>query len=45
MLKIIALVVVVLIAAVLIYAATQPDTFRVQRSANINAPPETFSRS
>lgn len=32
--------VVVLIAAVLILAATQPDTFRVQRSAVIKAPPE-----
>ena len=40
MLKIIAIVVVVLIAAVLIYAATRPDTFRVQRSASISAPPE-----
>jgi hypothetical protein len=40
MLKIIALVVVVLIAGVLIYAATKPDTFRVQRSATINASPE-----
>lgn len=40
MLKTIALVVVVLIVALLIYAATKPDTFRVQRSASINAPPE-----
>lgn len=40
MLKIIGIVVVVLIAAVLIYAATQPDTFRVERSATITAPPE-----
>jgi hypothetical protein len=40
MFKIIALVAVVLIAAVLIYAATKPDTFRVQRSASIKAPPE-----
>jgi hypothetical protein len=40
MLKIIALVLVVLIAAVLIYAATKPDTFRIQRSASINATPE-----
>jgi hypothetical protein len=39
MVKIIALVVVVLIGALLIYATTQPDTFRVQRSASINAPP------
>jgi len=40
MLKIIALVVVALIAGVLIYAATRPDDFRVQRSAAIKAPPE-----
>ena len=38
MVKIIALVIVVLIVAVLIYAATRPDTFRVQRSALIKAP-------
>ena len=40
MLKTIAIVVVVLIAAVLIFAATKPDTFRVQREASIKAPPE-----
>ena len=40
MVKIIALVVVVLLAALLIYASTKPDTFRVQRSASIKAPPE-----
>jgi hypothetical protein len=40
MFKIMAIVVVVLIAAVLIYAATKPDTFRVQRSAAIKASPE-----
>ena len=40
MLKILAIVVVVLIVAILIYAATKPDLFRVQRSASINAPPE-----
>ena len=40
MLKIIALVIVVLIAALLVFAATKPDTFRVQRSASIKAPPE-----
>jgi hypothetical protein len=32
----------VAIGAVLAYAATKPDTFRVQRSASINAPPETI---
>ena len=31
---------VVLIAAVLIIAATKPDTFRIERSAAIKAPPE-----
>jgi hypothetical protein len=40
MIKIIALVIVLLVVAVLIYAATKPDTFRVQRATRINAPPE-----
>jgi uncharacterized protein YndB with AHSA1/START domain len=40
MLKTIAIVVVVLLASVLAYAATKPDTFRVQRATNIKAPPE-----
>jgi uncharacterized protein YndB with AHSA1/START domain len=40
MFKIIAIVIAVVIAAVLIYAATLPDTFRVERSASIKAPPE-----
>ena|SRR5438309_10004986 len=40
MFKIIAIVVVALIVALLVYAATKPDTFRVQRSASIKAPPE-----
>jgi uncharacterized protein YndB with AHSA1/START domain len=40
MLKIILIAIVVVIAAVLIYAATKPDTFSVQRSATIKAPPE-----
>jgi carbon monoxide dehydrogenase subunit G len=40
MIKIIVIVVLVLIAAVLVFAATQPDTFRVQRSVSIQAPPE-----
>lgn len=40
MLKIIAIVVVVLIAAVLGLATTKPDTFRVQRATSIKAPPE-----
>jgi uncharacterized protein YndB with AHSA1/START domain len=37
---IIALVTLVPLAGVLIYAATRPDTFRVQRTASINAPAE-----
>jgi uncharacterized protein YndB with AHSA1/START domain len=40
MLKIIAIVVVVAIVAVLGYAATRPNTFRVARSTVIKAPPE-----
>jgi uncharacterized protein YndB with AHSA1/START domain len=40
MLKKIALVVVVLVAALLAFAATKPDSFRVQRAASIKAPPE-----
>ena len=30
----------VLVAAVFIFAATKPDTFRVQRAASMKAPPE-----
>lgn len=40
MLKVIATIVVLLIAAVLLFAATRPDSFRVQRSASFKAPPE-----
>jgi uncharacterized protein YndB with AHSA1/START domain len=40
MLKTIALVIAVLIAGVLIFAATKPDVFRVQRTISIKAPPE-----
>ena len=40
MFKTIAIVVVVLIAAILVYAATMPDSFRVQRTTSIKAPPE-----
>jgi len=39
-LKLSLIAVVVAIAAVLILAATKPDTFRVQRTASIKAPPE-----
>src|ERR1700676_847685 len=38
--KIIGIVVVVLIAAVLGFAMTKPDSFSVQRTANIKEPPE-----
>jgi hypothetical protein len=40
MLKIIAIVIVVAIAAVLGFATTRPDTFHVQREIDIKAPPE-----
>jgi carbon monoxide dehydrogenase subunit G len=40
MLKIIAIALIVLVAAVLVLAATRPDTFRVERSAQMSAPPE-----
>jgi carbon monoxide dehydrogenase subunit G len=40
MFKTIAIIIAVVIAAVLIYAATLPDSFRVERSASIKAPPE-----
>lgn len=40
MFKTIAIVVVVLIAGVLVFAATRPDAFRVERSVTIKAPPE-----
>lgn len=39
-LGIIAVVVAVSVVAVLVYAATKPDTFRVQRTTSIKAPPE-----
>jgi hypothetical protein len=35
--------VAVLVAAVLVYAATKPDVFRVQRAASIKAPPEKIA--
>jgi len=40
MLKTIAIIVVLLIGGVLLYAATQPDTFRIHRTASIKAPPD-----
>ena len=39
----IAVVLVVVIAGILIYAATKPDSFRVQRSASIKAPGKIFA--
>lgn len=40
MLKTIAIAIVILVAALLIFAATRPDTFRVQRTTSIKAAPE-----
>ncbi|MFA6016183.1 MAG: SRPBCC family protein [Gallionellaceae bacterium] len=40
MLKLILTIVVLAIAAILIYASTKLDTFHVERSVNIKAPPE-----
>jgi hypothetical protein len=40
MIKIIGIVVAVLVAGILIFAATRPDSFRIERSAVINAPPD-----
>jgi len=40
MLKLLGVAVVLLIAGVLVLAATKPDSFRVQRGATIKAPPE-----
>ncbi|WP_374086487.1 SRPBCC family protein [Methylomicrobium lacus] len=40
MIESIVIAVVVLLAALLIYATTRPDTFRVERSATIKAPTE-----
>ena len=42
MLKKFAILVVVLVAALLAYAATRPDSFRVERTTTINAPPATI---
>ncbi len=40
MVKKIAVVIAILIAGILVYAATLPDTFRIERSTSIKAPPE-----
>ena len=42
MIKTIAIVLVVLVAAILGYAAIQPDSFRVERATTIKATPETI---
>jgi uncharacterized protein YndB with AHSA1/START domain len=39
-LAVIAIVVVVIVAGLLIYAATRPDSFTVRRTASIKAPPD-----
>jgi len=43
MFKKIAIGAIVVIAGVLVFAATKPDVFRVQRQASIKAPPEKIS--
>jgi hypothetical protein len=40
MFKIIVAALTVVVAAILIMAATRPDTFRVERSIRVSAPPE-----
>lgn len=40
MFKIIAIAVLVAIIAILVFASTKPDTFRVERTSTIKAPPE-----
>ena len=40
MLKTIVIVIGILLAGLLGFAATKPDTFRVERSATIKAPPD-----
>jgi len=42
MIKIIGIVIVIVVAGILIFAATRPDSFRVQRAAIIKAPPATI---
>ena len=43
MFKTIAIIIAVLLGGVLIYAATKPDNFRVERSISVNAPPEKIA--
>ena len=42
MIKKIAIVIAVLVAALLVYAATRPDTFQVERTGTIKATPEAI---
>ena len=43
MLKTLALIVIAVIAAALLYATTRPDTFRVERSIRINVTPDKIA--
>ncbi len=43
MLKVFVIIFAVVIAAVLVSAATKPDTFRVQRTTTIKAAPDTIA--
>lgn len=43
MFKIIAIIFLAIIAVILIYAATRPDTFRIERSITIKATPEKIA--
>lgn len=43
MFKIIAIIFLAIIAVILIYAATRPDTFRIERSINIKATPDKIA--
>ena len=40
MIIMILIIAILIIAAILIYASTKPDTFQIQRSISIKAPPE-----
>jgi hypothetical protein len=40
MLKTVAIAFVLVVVAILVFAATRPDTFRIERATRINAPPE-----
>ena len=40
MIRTVAVIIALLVAAILIYAATRPDAFRIERSTSMKAPPE-----